>query len=160
MTGTMTEKHKRLPGERQLAAWRIFLNTHAAIIDRIERDLATANRLPLGSYDVLVALLEAPDHRLRMSELAQAVVLNRSTLTRRVDRLEQEGLLTRERSGADRRGAYAVLTEQGRAALREAWPIYARGIENYFARHLSDEELATLTNALGRLFAAARQEEQ
>src|SRR5437899_1016467 len=99
------------PDAEQLRAWRSFLGAHAAVIERIERDLAVAGRLPLGSYDVLIALAEASERRLRMSELAAAVVLNRSTLTRRVDRLEREGLLTRERFPEDKRGAYAVLTE-------------------------------------------------
>ena len=138
--------------ERRLAAWRALLTAHATVIERIERDLVAAGQLPLGSYDVLLALIEAPGRRLRMSELAAAVVLNRSTLTRRVDRLEQEGLLARERVGGDRRGAYAALTEAGHSALRAAWPIYARGIADYFARHLTDTEAETITAALTRVF--------
>jgi DNA-binding MarR family transcriptional regulator len=143
--------------EFRLAAWRAFLNAHAAVIDRIEREMAQAGVLPLGSYDVLVALLEAPDHRLRLHELARHIVLSRSTLTRVVDRLEADGLLVRERAQTDRRGAYAVLTETGRAALKRAWPVYARGIHAHFARYLSEEEVRTLTEALGRIDAAARQ---
>jgi DNA-binding MarR family transcriptional regulator len=143
--------------EFHLAAWRAFLNAHAAVIDRIEREMAEAGVLPLGSYDVLVALLEAPDNRLRLHELASHIVLSRSTLTRVVDRLEAAGLLERERVPTDRRGAYAVLTDRGRAALRQAWPVYARGIEAHFARYLSDDEVRTFTEALGRVDAAARQ---
>lgn len=144
--------------ERQLAAWRAFLNAHAAVIDRIEREMATAGVLPLGLYDVLVPLSEAPNHRLRLHELASRVVLSRSTLTRMVDRLEAAGLLARERVATDRRGAYAVLTEAGAQALREAWPVYARGIIAHFACYLGDEEARTLTGALGRVDAAARDE--
>lgn len=143
--------------ETRLAAWRAFLNAHAAVIDRIEREMAAANVLPLGSYDVLVPLSEAPGHRLRLHELASRVVLNRSTLTRVVDRLEAAGLLCRERVATDRRGAYAVLTEQGRQALREAWPVYERGIRTHFACYLDDDEVRTLTAALSRVDAAARQ---
>jgi DNA-binding MarR family transcriptional regulator len=142
--------------EVHLAAWRAFLNAHAAVIDRIEREMAGAGVLPLGSYDVLVALLEAPGHRLRLHELARHVVLSRSTLTRVADRLEAEGLLARERVPTDRRGAYAVLTERGRAALRRAWPIYAQGIQRHFAAHLAPGEVQVLTEALGRIDAAAR----
>ncbi|HEY7982746.1 MAG TPA: MarR family transcriptional regulator [Ktedonobacterales bacterium] len=143
--------------ERHLSAWRALLHAHAAVVERIEHDLAAAHRLPLGSYDVLFALAEAPQRRLRMRELARAIVLNRSTLTRRVDRLEREGLLAREPCGADRRGADAVLTERGRAALRAAWPVYARGIATYFAAHLSADEARALADALGRVYAAAEQ---
>lgn len=93
-----------------------------------------------------------------MHELARAVVLSRSGLTRLVDRLEVEGLLARERSWDDRRGAYAVLTPDGLEALRQSWPIYAQGISEYFARHLSEDELRILSAALGRVLAAAREE--
>ncbi len=148
-----TERRSGRVDALHLAAWRAFLNAHATVVERIERDLAEAQQLPLGAYDVLFALEEAPDKRLRMRELASAVVLNRSTLSRRVDRLEQEGLLTRERADTDRRGAYAVLTERGREALRAAWPVYAHGIEEYFAAHLSEAEVGMLTEALRRVAA-------
>ena len=141
--------------ESRLAAWRAFLNAHAVVIDSIEREMAAAGVLPLGSYDVLLALLEAPGRRLRLHELASHIVLSRSTLTRVVDRLEAEGLLARERVAMDRRGAYAVLTKQGSRALRRAWPIYERGIAAHFARYLSDEEARVLSAALGRVYAAA-----
>jgi len=140
--------------EFHLAAWRAFLNAHAAMIDQIERELAEAKQLPLSSYDVLLALLEAPKHRLRMHEIADAVVLSRSGLTRRIDRLEAQGLLVRERSGSDRRGAYAVLTAKGEAALRQAWPIYGKGISQHFTSLLSDTEVRTLTEVFERVLAA------
>src|SRR5947208_14251995 len=89
--------------EQHLGAWRTFLKAHATIIDLIERDLVTAKRPPLSTYDVLIELYEAPEHRLRMHELAERVVLSRSGLTRLVDRLETEGLLTRDPCGTDRR---------------------------------------------------------
>jgi DNA-binding MarR family transcriptional regulator len=142
--------------EFHLAAWRAFLNAHATVIATVEREMEAAGVLPLGSYDVLVALAETPEHRLRLHELASRIVLSRSTLTRAVDRLETAGLLGRERAATDRRGAYAVLTEKGREALRAAWPIYARGIHEHFARHLDDDEVRVLTAALGRIDRAAR----
>src|SRR5437764_597351 len=141
--------------EQHLAAWRSFLKAHATIIDRIDHNLVAAQRPPLSSYDVLIELYEAPGHRLRMHELAERVVLSRSGLTRLVDRLEAEGLLTRDRSVADRRGAYAVITERGIAALRQTWPIYAQGITEYFAQSLTLEEAQILESALGRSLQAA-----
>jgi DNA-binding MarR family transcriptional regulator len=142
--------------ETALAAWRSFITAHATLIERIDRDLAAAGCVPLSWYDVLIELLEAPEHRLRMSDLASRVVLSRSTLTHLVERLEREGLVRRERSDSDRRGAYAVLTDEGRAAMRKAWPIYARGIAEYFAQHLRADEIASLTGALTRVLAALR----
>ena len=144
--------------EFHLAAWRAFINAHASVIHRIEDELAQAGQLPLTSYDVLVALAEAPDRRLRMNELAgRVVVLSRSGVTRLADRLEADGLLRRERTPEDRRGAYAVLTAEGMAALRRAWPIYAGGIVEHFSRFLSDAEVRALTSALERIDTAARQ---
>src|SRR5438270_5276084 len=145
---------KRL-SEQHLTAWRAFLKAHATVIDRIDHDLLAAKRLPLSSYDVLIELCEAPERRLRMYELAERVVLSRSGLTRLVDRLEAEGLLTRDRSGTDRRGAYAVITEQGIAAMRRIWPIYVKGIAEYFAQWLTLEEAQHLESALGRALQAA-----
>jgi DNA-binding MarR family transcriptional regulator len=141
--------------EQHLAAWRNFLKVHATVIDRIDHGLVAAERLPLLAYDVLIELYGAPDRRLRMHELAERVVLSRSGLTRLVDRLEAEGLLIRDRCGTDRRGAYAVITEQGIAALRRTWPIYARGIAEYFAQWLTLEEAAVLEAAFGRILQAA-----
>ena len=146
------------PDETHLAAWRALLNTHAALVAQLERELAAAGAIPLTWYDVLIELYEAPDRRLRLHELADAVVLSRSGLTRLVDRLAAAGLLRREPDPADRRGAFAVLTDEGRAALRRAWPVYARGIAAHFARHLSDEEARVIAAAFERVRAAVRQE--
>ncbi len=137
--------------EQHLAAWRVFLKAHSTIIDRIERDLLVAKRPSLSTYDVLIELYEAPEHRLRMHELAERVVLSRSGLTRLVDRLEAEGFLTRDRCGTDRRGAYAVITGQGIEALQQTWPIYAKGIAEYFARSLTLEEAHFLESAFTRI---------
>lgn len=142
--------------ELHLAAWRNFITSHATLISIIDRELTEANCLPLHWYDVLIELVEAPEHRLRMHELAAKVVLSRSGLTRLVDRLEKEGFLCREPDPTDRRGAFAVLTEQGRDALRKSWPVYARGISEHFARHLSDEEARTLVEIFTRILEAAQ----
>jgi DNA-binding MarR family transcriptional regulator len=139
--------------ETRLAAWRGLLNAHAAVVAAIERDLAAAEGayLPLTWYDVLLALVESPEHRLRLHELARRVVLSRSGLTRLVDRLEVAGLLRREPDSTDRRGAFAVLTEAGRDALRRTWPAYAAGIMEHFARHLSEAEARVIATALERV---------
>ncbi len=144
------------PEASRLTAWRAFITAHAALIGRIERDMAAARVIPLTWYDVLIELYEAPERRLRLHELADAVVLSRSGLTRLIDRLEAAGLLRREAATTDRRGAYAVLTDDGIAAMAAAWPVYARGITAYFARHLSDVEADLLTDALGRMLTGAR----
>ena len=93
-----------------------------------------------------------------MHELARAVVLSRSGLTRLVDRLENAGLLCREPDPSDRRGAFAVLTDEGRDMLRRMWPVYAAGIAEHFGGHISDEEAHVLTEALSRVLAANRED--
>ncbi|MDQ6709612.1 MAG: MarR family transcriptional regulator [Candidatus Dormibacteraeota bacterium] len=134
-----------------VAAWQTFLKAHAAAVGRIEIDFEDRGLIPLVWYDVLVAIQLAPDHRLRMMELAGALMLTRSNATRLVDRLETVGLIVRERLDGDRRGTVAVLTAAGRQALRRAWPVYARGINEYFLTALSSGELRTLAAALGKV---------
>lgn len=149
----VSTSEKRLDPLRE-EAWRAFIVAHAVAIERIERALAGAGLPPLGWYDVLLELSVAPGRRLRMHELARAVVLSRSGLTRLVDRLEGAGLLRREPDPTDRRGSFAVLTEEGEAMRQRMWPVYAEGIHESFGRHLSDEEARTLAGVLGRLAGA------
>ena len=138
----------------QHGAWHTFLATHAVLVERINRRLIGEELLPLEWYDVLLSLDKAPDQRLRMSELAAAVLLSRSGLTRLVDRLEAAGLLRREHCRTDRRGSFAVLTEAGTASLRQTWPEYSRGIFEQFGSHLSDAEATQLTELLMRMLSA------
>lgn len=139
-----------------LAAWRALLTAHATAVGRIERDLAAAgDLLPLTWYDVLLELNAAPGRRRRQRDLARAVVLTRSGVSRLVDRLAAAGLLCREPNPEDRRGDLVALTEAGRAALRRTWPAYARGIQEHFARHLTGDEARVLAGALGPVRAAA-----
>jgi DNA-binding MarR family transcriptional regulator len=148
---------RKEPTEEQLEAWRSLLTVHAILIERIDRELVEEGGLPLHWYDVLIELAGAPERRLRMHELARSVLLSRSGLTRLVDRLEDAGFLRRQPDPQDRRGAYAVLTDDGMAALRKSWPTYAAGISTYFAEHLSEEEVRTLSAAFGRILNAARE---
>ena len=135
-------------------AWRALITAYAAAVERIERGLVEANLPPLGWYDVLLELSAAPGCRLRMHELAQAVVLSRSGLTRLVDRMEKAGLLRREPDPEDGRGSFAVLTDGGARMREKMWPVYAKGIAEHFGAHISDEEVEVLIRALGRVSAA------
>lgn len=138
-------------GEIHLEAWRNFITAHARLIDQIDRELIEEGKLPLHWYDVLIELVEAPEHRLRMTELARKVVLSKSGLTRLVDRLEKAELLIREADPKDGRGAFAVLTDKGIEAVHQSWPVYARSIKRYFADYLSDEEAAHLSAMMSRI---------
>lgn len=131
----------------------MFLRVQRRLISRLEDDLHAKHDLPLAWYDVLVRLVEAPDHRLRMSELAEQVMLSPSGLTRLVDRLVTEGLVQREHAEQDGRGFYAVLTDAGYERLRAASGTHLRGIRDYVISAYSDEELAVLADLLSRLDA-------
>lgn len=139
-----------------LEAWQSFLQAHAAVIGRIEVELEERGLIQLEWYDLLVAIQLAPEHQLRMMDVASALVLTRSNATRLVDRLEAAGLVRRERLDGDRRGMAALLTPAGREALRRAWPTYARGIAGYFLKTLTSDELRTITRAMARVTKNAR----
>jgi DNA-binding MarR family transcriptional regulator len=137
--------------EAELAAWGGFLRTHAELVRQLDDELQRAHKLPLSSYDVLVQLANAPGRRLRMAELADAVVLSRSGLTRLVDRLVEQGLVCRSRVDCDARGMYAVLTDAGLARLREASQTHIDGVRRLFVDRLDEEELAALARAWERI---------
>lgn len=118
-------------------AWSLFLTAHAVLIAAIEQRLSQANMPGLDWYDALWALERAPDQRLRMFEFEHWMVISRSNITRLIDRLEQAGLVMRERSDEDRRGAYAVLTNEGRKLRKKMWAVYEEAIETLFNAHLS-----------------------
>jgi DNA-binding MarR family transcriptional regulator len=136
---------------RQLVAWRAFLTAHARITDVLARELRDGTGLPLTWYDVLVQLSEAPDHRLRMQELADRVLLSKSGLTRLIDRMEQEGYVTRYPCEDDRRGTFAQMTDEGYATIRRAAPTHLAGIATHFADLLDDDEAEVVAAALGRV---------
>jgi len=140
----------------QLAAWRTFLEAHALTVETLTRELREAEDLPLTWYDVLVQLHEAPEGRLRMQELADAVLLSKSGVTRLVDRMEQAGLVARARCTDDRRGTFAALTPAGRQRLRETAPTHLRGVAEHFAALFDDEEAAVLERLLLRIVEANR----
>jgi DNA-binding MarR family transcriptional regulator len=137
--------------EGYLKAWRLFITSHAKLIQQIDAELEAAGQISLSWYDVLIELYEAEGKRLRMTDLAEKVVLSRSGLTRLVDRLEERNFLRRETDPQDRRGFYVYITEAGIAAMRAAWPVYAKGIQEHFANLLSEEEAAVLAKVFGAI---------
>ncbi len=137
--------------ETELGAWRSFLRAHAQITHTLEAELVAEQDLPLASYDVLLQLAEAPHCRLRMTDLAGRVLLSRSGLTRLVDRLEREGLVSRAACPNDARGTHAVLTEAGAGRLRSAAPTHLRGVCEHVTSRLTETELEQLRHLMGKL---------
>ncbi|MFN2537832.1 MAG: MarR family winged helix-turn-helix transcriptional regulator [Mycobacteriales bacterium] len=136
---------------QELGAWRAFLRAHSHINRKLEAELVAEHDLPLASYDVLIQLAESEGRRLRMTELADRVLLSRSGLTRLVDRLERDGLVERVACASDARGMHAVLTEAGMERLRCAAPTHLRGIAEHVTSRLTPEELDQLKSLMLKL---------
>jgi DNA-binding MarR family transcriptional regulator len=133
-----------LLNEEELAAWRGMLRAHARLTRELDAQLAREHKLPLSSYEVLLFLADAPEGRMRMSDLAESVLLSRSGLTRLVDRLEREGLLKRERCESDARGLFAEITPEGRRIFDAARRTHLDGVRALFLDRFSRDELRML----------------
>jgi DNA-binding MarR family transcriptional regulator len=121
-----------------------MLRAHAELTRALDAELTREHDLPLSSYEVLLFLGDSDEGRMRMSELADSVLLSRSGLTRLVDRLERQGLLRRERCDSDARGLFAEITDEGRAAFAEARKTHLDGVRRLFLDRFSRDELRTL----------------
>lgn len=139
----------------RLTVWRSFLRTHTHLLRQLEHQLQAHGKIALGGYDVLVQLAEAPENRLRMSELAEAVLLSRSGLTRLVDRLQKDGLVQRQPDPEDARGMYTVLTAKGRDTLRDASRVHLAGVSELVLDRLTESELRQLQLLMTQLDPAA-----
>lgn len=140
----------RIPGD-VLDVWIAFLRAHAQLVRVLDAELVAEHGMPLSTYDVLVQLAGAPGRRLRMTELAEAVVISPSGITRLVDRLVRQGLVERRTAEADARGTYAVLTDSGLRRFRAAHKTHLAGVKRLFADRLSDGQLRDLAHALDAL---------
>src|SRR6201985_2825573 len=139
----------------ELGAWRGFLRVHAALVKELDAELASAHKLPLSSYEVLINLEAAPGRKRRMAELADSVLLSRSGMTRLVDRLERDGLLVRDHCTDDGRGCFAVLTAKGLEAVAEARRTHLSGVRERFLSQFNDEELRVLAGYWERVVPGA-----
>src|SRR5437764_1586655 len=126
-----------------LEVWESFLRAHATLMRRLEVDLAQATGLALPDFDVLAQLARAGGE-LRMTDLADRVLISRSGMTRRVARLVEEGLVRRANVDADARAVVVALTDAGVARLTEAAPVHLRGGSGPVVSQLHDQELPVL----------------
>lgn len=137
-----------------IPAWRSFLRAHSLLTRVLDEELRERHGYSLGDLDVLIQLAEAPRGRLRMCDLAAAVVLSPSGLSRRVDRLERAGLVARERGERDARNVEARLTPAGKRLHERLRQTHRGGVKERFADRFTTEELETLAEFLGRLETA------
>jgi len=139
-----------LRGRRGVGAWQAFLRAHATLMRELGTDLTTKVNLSLGDFDVL-AQLAAAGGELRVTDLATRVFSSRSALTRRMDRMVDEGLVRRSRADADGRGVVVGITDAGAARLLEALPVHLDGVARLFVELLDDADLETLDRALTKV---------
>lgn len=137
--------------DTKIDGWASLMRTRQYLLDLVEADLKKAKLPPLGWYDVLLELKRAPQGRLRLNEIGARMLLEKSNLTRLVDRLEGEAYVIRKTCDDDKRGAYAVITPAGRALQKRMWPVYAESIEKHFASRLSQQEVIILLGLLRKL---------
>ena len=137
--------------EAEARTWVRFIATHSAITRELEAQLMGAHGLTLSDYDVLVQLARAPEHRMRNIELAKAVVLTRSGVTRLVDGLERDGLVASASCPEDKRGTLISLTDEGARRLREAAATHLEGVRELFLEKIGDEGRAQMDELLGKL---------
>jgi DNA-binding MarR family transcriptional regulator len=135
----------------EMQAWRSLLSAHSRLMARLDAELQASQGMSVSDYGVLVQLSEAEGGRMRMSELADRLLLSPSGLTRRLDGLVHAGFVDRVRCPTDRRGAFAVLTEAGRGRLAQAAPDHVDQVRRHFVDRLSRRQLESLVDALSKV---------
>ncbi|HEX3735404.1 MAG TPA: MarR family transcriptional regulator [Solirubrobacterales bacterium] len=136
-------------------AWGALARTHAAVSQRLQEALAQGDMPPLPWYEVLATVAEAPEQRMRMGDLAEALVITRGGLTKLVDRLVKAGLLERTFCEADRRVSYATLLPAGVHMLQEMRPVIVGELEVAFSANLSVAQANELRETLDSVRTSA-----
>lgn len=144
--------------EREQRTWRTFLSATRAMFEELDRQLQRDSGMPLTYYEILVRLSEAPEWTLRMSELARLSGSSPSRLSHAVTSLEGKGWVRRTECPTDRRGLYAVLTDDGFAALADAAPGHVEAVRRLLLDPLTHEQVADLDDLSARILAAVRPE--
>ena len=145
--GTEVDPHRE--------AWIALTQTHAAVTGRLQETLTAAELPPLPWFEVLATLQRAPEQRLKMGELAEALVITRGGLTKLVDRLIKAGLLERTFCETDRRVSYATLLPAGAELLEEMRPIVRAELASAFSAKLSVKQAEELQEMLYRVRSSA-----
>jgi DNA-binding MarR family transcriptional regulator len=130
--------------EEEQRAWRGLLRMTSQLNARMNRQLQEEYGVSLPDYDVLVVLSEAPAGRLRVFEIADTLAWEQSRVSHQLARMQRRGLVTREECSSDARGAFAVLTEAGRAAIERAAPAHVETVRQLVFDGLSPGQLAAL----------------
>ncbi|WP_406399546.1 MarR family transcriptional regulator [Streptomyces sp. NBC_00879] len=142
-----TETATRWLTDDEQCTWRTHLDVSRLLMHQLEKDLQPFG-LTNNDYEILVNLSESTDRRMRMSDLAAATLQSKSRLSHQITRMENAGLVRRENCESDRRGLYAVLTEQGTQTMEKVAPHHVASVRKHFIDLLSPEALAELRDSL------------
>ena len=137
--------------EEEQRAWRRLLRMTSQLNARANRLLQEEYGISLADYEVLVALSEAPESQLRVFEVADALAWEQSRVSHQLARMQRRGLITREGCATDARGAFAVLTTAGRAAIERAAPAHVEQVRQLVFDELSHEQVSALTEITTRV---------
>jgi DNA-binding MarR family transcriptional regulator len=131
---------------REQAAWRAFLDMHARLIARLNREISDQSGISIADFSVLVQLSEHPDGRMRVLELARALRWEKSRLSHQLTRMQQRGLIERSNCTDDRRGAFVMITGLGRDTVGDAAPAHVESVRRYLFDGLTDAQVDTLAD--------------
>ena len=141
-----TDGQSRWLSDDEQQAWRATVHLSQMLLRQLDRDLADYG-LSGHDYEILVELSEAPEHRLRMTELADATSQSRSRLSHQISRMENRGLVRRDDCEGDKRGTFAVLTAEGMAAIERVAPHHVENVRRHFIDRLSPRQLEEIKDA-------------
>jgi DNA-binding MarR family transcriptional regulator len=139
--------------DREMRSWRAFVEVINLVTRALDRDLRTDSDLTNDDYELLVALSEAPEHRIRLGELAAGLRVPKAHLTYRIGRMEKAGLVERVDCPTDARGVFAVLTDQGVRRLEEAAPGHVASVRRHVLDHLTPAQLDALGDAMAAVLS-------
>jgi DNA-binding MarR family transcriptional regulator len=140
--------------EREERAWRALQSMDMRLNARLASELAAVSDLSYSDYTVLVALTDRTDGRLRVFELAATLGWEKSRVSHQIARMLDRGLVTKDRCSDDRRGAFVVATDQGRAAIEAAAPHHVATVRRLFVEPLSPAELDAIAGAAEKVLEA------
>lgn len=132
--------------DEEQRAWRAYIRLAQLLMRQLDRDLHPFG-VSMHDYEILVELSEAPDRRMRMTELAERTAQSRSRLSHQINRMETRDLVTREDCEGDKRGTFAVLTPHGLDTIAAVAPSHVASVRAHFIDQLSPADLRDLTNA-------------
>ncbi|WP_327696896.1 MarR family winged helix-turn-helix transcriptional regulator [Streptomyces sp. NBC_00459] len=147
-TASTSDEEPRWLTDEEQRTWRAYMHAVTLLEDHLDRQLQRDAGMPHVYYGLLVGLGEAADGRLRMTELAMKAKITRSRLSHAIARLEKNGWVRREDCPSDKRGQFAVLTDQGHEVLRRTAPGHVGAVRQALFDRISDEQRQTLHDVM------------